>query len=233
MKVSVILATYKEKENIAKLISAILNAFRHEKNVCEIIVVDDNSPDGTAEAVRKAYGRNKKVRLIVRKDEKGLGTAVRRGVEESKGDAIVFMDSDFSHDPNQIPEMARLVDKHGIVSGSRYEKGGGIETSFYRKMATKMMKLYMNVILRLNIKDYTNGFFIVKRSVLEKLDYERIFYGYGDYYFRLYYYASKKGIKIKEIPTHYKFREEGVSKTNIIKHGWQYITSALKLRLGI
>lgn len=232
MKTSVILATYKERDNIVKLIDAILKSFKKRKMEVEAIVVDDNSPDGTAEAVRKAYGKNKRVKLIVRKDEKGLGTAVGRGVKEATGEVIVFMDTDFSHDPSQIPSMVKLTDKYEIVSGSRYEKGGGLETKGYRKIAANIMRIYISLVLQLRIKDYTNGFFAMRKSVLDKLNHNKIFYGYGDYYFRLYYYASKEGAKIKEVPAFYKFRKEGVSKTNIIKHGWQYIISAIKLRLG-
>ncbi len=233
MKVSIVLATYKEKDNIVKLINKILDACKKDKIDCEVIVVDDNSPDGTAEIVRKVFGENKNVKLILRTDEKGLGTAVGRGVKESKGDILVLMDSDFSHDPNDIPKMARLTRYYDIVNGSRHMKGGYIKTTWFRKLATTLLRLYMSMVLQLNITDYTNGYIVIRKNVVDKLDSNKIFYGYGDYYFRLFYYATKKvGAKIKEVPVIYKFREAGESKTNFIKHGWQYATSALKLRLG-
>ena len=230
MKASVVLATYKERGNIVKLIKTIFSEFKKNKMNCEVVVVDDNSPDGTADAVRKFFKKNKNVKLIVRKNERGLGTAVGRGIKESKGDVIVLMDSDFSHDPKQIPHMAKLTDKYEIVSGSRYEKGGGLNTKFYRKLAASIMRIYITLLLQMKIKDYTNGFIAIRKSVLNKLDHSKIFYGYGDYYFRLYYFASKKGARIKEVPAYYKFREKGQSKTNILKHGMQYALAAIKLR---
>lgn len=230
---SIILATYNEKENIVSLINTIIKECENNKVNIEIIVVDDNSPDGTAKTVKKAFGKNKGIKLIVRKDEKGLGTAVGRGVKESKGEVVVFMDADFSHDPKDISNLIKLTNNFDIVNGSRYIRGGGIQTHWNRKLATNLMRIYMSTVLQLNITDYTNGYFAVRKSVLNKLSNEKIFYGYGDYYFRFFYYAKKQGAKIKEIPVFYKFREHGQSKTNHINHGWQYIKEALKLRLGM
>ncbi len=232
MKVSVVLGTYKEKENIVKLIRVILETCKKDSLPCEVIVVDDNSPDGTADVVRKSFGKNKNVKLIVRTNERGLGTAVGRGVEAATGDVVVFMDSDFSHDPKLIPEMVRWTEKYEVVNGSRYLKGGGLETKGYRKLVAKIAKLCMTVILGLHITDYTNGYIVIRRSVLDRLDRKDIFYGYGDYYFRLFYRAVEQGARIKEVPSYYKFREGGESKTRIIKHGWQYLREALKLRFG-
>ena len=230
IKTSVILATYNEKENINKLISAILNIFKKNNLECNIVVVDDNSPDKTADIVRKKYRRNKKIKIIVRKNEKGLATAIKRGIEESDGEILVFMDTDFSHDPGLIPKMIRLTKNYEVVSGSRYIKGGGIETKSYRKIATTIMEIYIRIILGTNIKDFTNGFVAVRRDLLDNLNLEEIFYGYGDYCIRLFYYALKRKAKILEIPAFYKFRKEGGSKTNILSHGLQYALEVLKLR---
>ena len=213
-----------------------MNNCKKNKISCEIIVVDDNSPDGTADAVKKAYGKNKQVKLIVRINEKGLGTAVGRGVKESRGDVIVFMDTAFSHDPKDISKLINGTEKYDIVSGSRHMKGGGMQSSVHRKFASLAGrfagKLYLDMMLKVRLTDYTNGYFAVRRSVLKKLNNEKIFYGYGDYYFRLFYYANKQGAYIKEIPVFYKFREHGESKTNFISHGWQYIKAGLNLRFG-
>ncbi len=237
MKVSVILATYKEKDNIVKLVNSLLKVLKKSKLTPEIIIVDDNSPDGTAQAVRKAYGKNKNVKLIVRKNEKGLGTAVGRGVKEATGDVVVFMDSDFSHAPEEIPKMVKLTKDYDIVNGSRHLKGGGMRSTGFRKFASKAARLagtlYIGFILGVRLTDYTNGYFVVKKSLLDKLTIEKIFYGYGDYYFRLFYHAKKKGATIKEIPVFYKFREEGESKTNFLKHGLQYAIAGFKLRFSL
>lgn len=236
MKASIILATYNEKGNIIKLIRDILDNCKREQINCEIIIVDDNSPDGTAAAVKKSFRTDKRVKLILRKNERGLGTAVGRGVREASGDVLVFMDADFSHDPEDIPKLVKLTKDHDIVNGSRHIKGGGMESTPFRKFASlagkSSGKLYMGLILGLNITDYTNGFFAARKSVIDKLNSDKIFYGYGDYYFRLFYHAKNNGSTIKEIPVFYKFREEGESKTNFLKHGFQYMKEGLKLRFG-
>lgn len=237
MKVSIILATYKEKENISKLIGEILKILKKDKLDCEIIVIDDNSPDETAAEVRKHFAKNRKVKLIVRKNEKGLGTAMGRGVKESKGDVVVFMDTDFSHDPADIPKMIKLIKIYDIVNGSRHMKGGDMKSTRYRKLASIAARFagsfYIGLILGVRLTDYTNGFFVVKKDLIDKLDHKKIFYGYGDYSFRLFYHASKKGAKIKEIPVMYKFRKKGESKTNFFKHGIQYAIEGLKLRFSL
>lgn len=234
LNASIILATYNEKENIVKLIKELLKICKDNKLNTEIIVVDDNSPDGTAQAVKKAFLRNKKVKLIVRKNERGLGTAVGTSVKKATGNVILFMDADFSHDPKDAPRLIKLTKDYDIVSGSRHMKGGGMKSTPYRKFASlagKLAgKLYIGLILGLNITDYTNGYFAIRKSILDKLDPKKIFYGYGDYYFRLFYYAIKKGAQIKEIPVFYKLRESGESKTNFLNHGMQYIVAGLKLR---
>lgn len=230
MKTSIILATYNEKENIVRLIKVILETCRKDKLDCEVIVVDDNSPDGTSRVVRKVFSKNKKVKLIVRKNERGLGTALGKGAEEAKGNVLVFMDSDFSHDPADIPRLVKLTKDYDIVNGSRHMRGGDIRTTWFRKLSTELLKIYMSTLLRFNITDYTNGFTAIRKSFLNELSYKKIFYGYGDYSFRLFYHAKKNGAKIKEIPVFYKFREEGKSKTNFLKHGIQYALAGLKLR---
>jgi dolichol-phosphate mannosyltransferase len=231
MRTSVVLATYKEKENLVRLIKAIFNAFKKNDLACDIVVVDDNSPDGTADSVRKAFGSDSRVKVIVRTEEKGLATAIRRGIDESEGDVLVFMDTDFSHDPNLIPKMVKLTKGYDIVSGSRYVQGGGIQSKWYRTLTTTAMEMYIRIMLGLKVKDYTNGFLAVRRSLLNKLNLDKIFYGYGDYCIRLFYHSLKKGAHILEIPAVYKFREEGVSKTNVLKHGIQYGLEVLKLKI--
>lgn len=233
MKASIILATYKEKENITKLIKALLEACKKAKITPEIIVVDDNSPDGTAKAVEKEYSKNKKVKIIVRKNERGLATAIRRGIEESKEDILVFMDTDFSHNPNLVPKLIKLTKDKDIVSGSRYVKGGDLQTDLHRNIITILEQLYVRFMIGYNITDYTLGFLAIRKSLLNKLNLDKIFYGYGDYCIRLFHYTSKKkNTKILEIPATYKIREEGESKTNIIKHSFQYFFEVLKLRFN-
>ena len=203
MKASVVLATYNESGNILNLIEEILNNISKTKFTPEVIVVDDNSPDGTAEKAKKIFQKDERVKIIVRKDERGLGSAAGRGFKESTGDDVIFMDADYSNPPKEIPGLLKFCDNHDLVSGSRHIEGGELKTSFFRKFAAKSMKIFMGSVLSLDMTDYTNGFFAVKKEALNKLDFDRIFYGYGDYYFRLYYLASLQGAKLNEVPSTY------------------------------
>jgi dolichol-phosphate mannosyltransferase len=232
MKASIILATYKEKENIVSLIKALFDACKKEKIQCEIIVVDDNSPDHTADAVKKEYGKNKRVKLIVRKNERGLATAILRGIRESKHDTVVFMDTDFSHDPKLVPKLIKLTKKYDIASGSRYVKDGKLKTDFHRTVITFLEQFYVRFMIGSSITDYTLGFLAIKKSLLNNLDLDKIFYGYGDYCIRLFHHAKKSNAQILEIPAIYKNREQGESKTKVIKHSIQYFFEVLKLRFS-
>lgn len=233
MKASIVLATYNERNNVVRLIKSLMKECSANKIDCEIIVVDDNSPDGTADVVRKEFSKNKNVKLIVRKNERGLGSAAGRGASEASGEIVVFMDCDFSHNPKDVPRLIKLTRDYEIVNGSRHMKGGGIESTPIRKLASLAGKLagrlYIGLILGIYITDYTNGFFAVRKEILDKLDYSKIFYGYGDYYFRLFYYAVRRGAEIKEVPVFYKFREDGESKTNFLKHGFGYALAGFRL----
>lgn len=230
LKASVVLATYNERGNVVPLISAIIKNLSENKLDYEIVIVDDSSPDGTSEAVRKAYSKNKKVRLITRQ-ERGLATALRRGVEESKGDVILMMDTDFSHSPEQVSELVRLADKVGASNGSRFTKGGRFIAQLYRQLGTYFIQLFARIILWVPITDFTNGFVAVKAEHFRKLNLGKIFFGYGDYCIRLFYYLHSTGVRVAEIPSTYKPRVSGKSKTNEIRTALSYILKIIKLRL--
>ncbi|MBI2549567.1 glycosyltransferase [Candidatus Woesearchaeota archaeon] len=231
LKASVVLATYNERENIVPLISAIIKNLSKNKLDYDIVVVDDSSPDGTSEAVRKAYSKNKKVRLIIRQ-ERGLATALRRGVEESKGDVILMMDTDFSHSPEQVSELVRLADDAGASNGSRFVRGGRFIAQLYRQLGTYLIQLFARIILWVPVTDFTNGFVAVKAEHFRKLNLNKVFFGYGDYCIRLFYYLHSTGVRIAEIPSTYKPRVSGKSKTNEIVTALSYILKVIRLRFG-
>jgi dolichol-phosphate mannosyltransferase len=104
MKTSIVLPTYNEKENIIELIGAIFKALAGQTDY-EVVVVDDNSPDGTATAVTDHFANDSRVKLFVRTEERGLATAIRHGAEHASGNILVFMDTDFNHDPAILPQM--------------------------------------------------------------------------------------------------------------------------------
>ena len=233
--ISIILPTFNEKDNIVLLINSISRVF-HEigNNNYEIVIVDDNSPDGTSEIVSQYNNKDKKVKLIIRKVEKGLGTAIKTGIENSIGDYILIMDSDLSHPPVFIKEIIRAMRESDLdaVIASRYIKGGSVAASKYKYILSKAMNLMLMIMLNIKIRDLTGGFFIIKKSLLEKVDLEKVFIGYGDYFYRLFYELKKEKYSFKEIPFHYEKRKAGTSKTNTFKMGIDYIKTMFLLRLG-
>ncbi len=235
--VSIILPTYNERDNICDLIAAIDQALTPSGLAWEVLVVDDSSPDGTAAAVRERYvldgkGAAGPVKLHVRSSDKGLAKAIRYGLEQAAGRTLVVMDTDFNHDPALIPQMVDLLRYYELVIGSRFVMRGGMEdTARYR------MSLLYNVFIRLlfhtQIQDNLSGFFAVRRETLFQLQpkFDRIFYGYGDYFIRLLLLAWRSDWKILEVPVFYILRRHGESKTGFWDVFRDYTLAVLKLRL--
>src|SRR3989338_4604544 len=154
--VSVVLPTYNEKDNIGELIRQIYHYTG--KDLFEVIVVDDDSPDGTWKVVKRLQGKFRNLRLIVRKGPKGLPSAIWRGIKESKGDILLWMDCDFSHPPQYIPKMLGYIKDYDIICSSRYVGIGKDGRSFMRILASKVVNLLANIVLGLKVKDLTSGF---------------------------------------------------------------------------
>ena len=230
MKISIILPTYNEKENIIKLVNELLENNKNREPAIEIVIVDDNSPDMTYYICQKNYKNFNNIKVILRNNMKGLAYSIREGIEHATGDYLIVMDTDFTHDPKLTSKMLDQIQYYDIVSGSRYVDGGGMEDWLHGELS-----YYYNVLLKLvlktSINDNLGGFFCVKKEFLEKLPYDQIFFGYGDYFFRLLFYSKKLNAKISEIPAIYKKRTHGKSKSNFISMLFKYFFSALKLRL--
>jgi len=226
MKISIILPTYKEKDNITKLIKEIDKEFSKAKLTSEIIVVDDSSPDGTADAVKSLNKKN--VKLIVRK-EKGLPGAIRRGLDEASGDLIAALDTDLSHPPAQLRKMAELAAaKSCLINASRWKRGGKMLSSKTSVVSSKIINKVIKFFLKLPYTDYTGGFFVMDGNFYRKLakqEKDFIFNksNYGEYFVKFLAILHKKGIEIVEIPFTYVNRKHGQSKTSILKHGKLYL----------
>ncbi|MBI3456863.1 MAG: glycosyltransferase [Candidatus Rokubacteria bacterium] len=229
--VSVILPTYNERDGIAELVGEILAIARAAHLDVEVVVVDDDSPDGTAAHLEAVFRTEPAVRVRVRHGERGLATAVRRGLAEARGDLAVVMDSDGNHDPALLPLMARCAEEFDVVIGSRYVLGGGMLTSAFRYWASYAFNLLIRIVLGLRIHDNLSGYLAFRRSLLERLDPDRIFYGYGDYAIRLLHQVVRRGGRVLEIPTVYRFRKGGESKTRFLAYFWTYLGSVFRLRL--
>ena len=233
MKISVILPTYNEAGNIGALIKATASLI---KTRIEFIVIDDDSPDGTADEVKKLIAKKLPVKLVVRKKVHGLASAILTGIRLAAGDIVVLMDTDFNHRPEDISRLVKpIVTKQAdLVIGSRYIPGGGMhgtEASRLQYWLSRWGNYFVNRIwLGLPVHESLSGFLAVKRSVLNKLPLESIFKGYGEYCIRLLYYCYRQKFLVKEVPVMYGLRKYGVSKSSLKRMIYFYFKTALELR---
>ena len=231
MKTYVMIPTYNEKENIANLISHILNL--KIKNM-HIVVSDDNSPDGTWRIVQKISKKKKNVHLLLRKKNKGRGSAGKDGFIyclKHGADIIVEMDADMSHDPKYIPSMINELKNTDLVLGSRRVKGGReIGRSSIRKLITFFANLYIRMILGLKVKDCNSGYRCFKRAVLEKIKTEKLESNGPAIVQEVLFKAHLRGFKIKEIPITFINRTKGKSKLGIKQMASGYFM-VLKLKI--
>jgi len=231
MKISVILPTYNESGHIVELIEQMreqLSKLKPRRGY-EILVVDDNSPDGTSELVKAAFENVDSTRVIQR-EERGFATAVLRGLKEATGDILIVMDADFNHNPRDIPLLVRYLHDFDIVVGSRFVPGGGMESKG-RYALTFSLNALIGMVLGTPLLDRSSGFFSIKKKNLGRFDFDKIFYGYGDYFLRFLHYADKMNLRILEIPTFYPQRASGKSKTQVIPVVGRFLVSMLKLKI--
>lgn len=236
MKKLVIIPTYNERENIQKIISAI---FSLEQNF-DILVVDDSSPDGTANIVKELQQKfSNQLYLNIREKKDGLGKAYLHGFHwalEHKYDYIFEMDADFSHNPNDLPELLEACQKADMSIGSRYCKGVNVVNwPMSRVLLSFFASKYVRFILGIPIHDTTAGFVCFSRKALENINLEKVkLKGYG-FQIEMKYRAYKKGLKITEIPIIFTDRTQGESKMNggIIKEAiWGVINLKIKSIFG-
>jgi len=228
--VSVILPTFNEKEAIvphAEHVSRVLTnaGYKHE-----VLVVDDDSPDGTAEVVREAGKKNKNIKIMVRKSNHGLGLSIGDGMRAAKGTIVVGMDADGNHDPEDLPNMLNnLKGDVKLVIASRFKGDGGMKG--WRMLPTFLFNAMFR-LFGLPIWDNTSGYYAIHKTDLERLGLKKIYYGYGDYHLRLVFYAAKAGYKMIEVPTTYQARLGGASKSKLLKMAVEYTKEAFRLRFG-
>jgi dolichol-phosphate mannosyltransferase len=232
MKTSVILPTYNERENIIELIEALHQILGPEDFAYELIVVDDNSPDGTADAVRETYGDDPCVTLYVRTEGKGLATAIRYGIERASGEVVVCMDTDFNHDPAMIPQMVAFLAYYDLIIGSRFVMRGGMEDRF-RHYASLIYNLGIRFMFRTPVHENLSGFFAMNRGKLLSMDLDAIFYGFGDYFIRLIMVAWGRGYNMLEVPVFYRLRLHGHSKNQFISTFIEYTRALVSLRIKL
>jgi dolichol-phosphate mannosyltransferase len=228
--VSIILATYNESENIRDMVSAIL---ANVPDPVEIIVVDDDSPDQTWK-IASDLG-NQRVKVIRRVRTRGLASAINRGIIESRGEFIGWMDADLCHPPALLPLMLETLDRCDVVIGSRYVAGGKDDRDPSRVLTSRFINRFASLVLRQGIQDYDSGFILMHRNVLDYVSLTPS--GYGAYFIEFIYACCRKGLKVVEIPYIFTERVRGVSKSNsnLFQFGFAglgYITRILKTRFS-
>ena len=212
---AIIIPTYKEKENIEKILRAVM-ALEGEYHV---LVIEDNSPDGTADIVRKMMKEFEgRIFMIERSGKLGLGTAYLTGFKwclEHNYDYIFEMDADFSHNPNDVPRLYEACAEGGadLAIGSRYCNGiSVINWPIGRVIMSYYASVYVRTILRMKVFDCTAGFKCYTRKVLETIDLDKVkMKGYG-FQIEMKYTTHRLGFKIKEVPIIFEDRKEGTSK---------------------
>ncbi len=211
----VIIPTYNESENIIKVLDEIF-----ELNIenLSVLVVDDNSPDGTAEMVRDFQKNNSNLYLIQRSGKLGLGTAYITGFKyalENSYDYIFEMDADSSHDPGEIPNMLEEIKNADLVIGSRYTKGVNVINWPLRRLFLSVMaSKYTRIITGLPIDDCTGGYKCFRRKVLEAIPLDEVKSNGYSFQIEINFKAWKRNFRIKEIPIIFYDRTVGKSKMN-------------------
>jgi dolichol-phosphate mannosyltransferase len=227
----VILPTYNEAENVLPLAREIQDA--HPS--LEILVVDDDSPDGTGDIVAQAQASQPRLHLLRRAGKQGLGTAYLAGFRyglEQDFDFIFTMDGDRSHNPKYLPAMLAQLEDHDMVIGSRYVPGGGIENwPIHRRILSAFANSYTRFLLRITVRDCTSGYRGYRREVLETVDPHGVRSSGYSFLYEMAWRVSKTGHAIGEIPIVFEQRIAGDSKidsSEIYFAAWRVLMTALR-----
>jgi dolichol-phosphate mannosyltransferase len=222
LKIIIILPTYNERENILPLLKALQNQFQRIPHDMTILVVDDNSPDGTADAVRAERANAQNLFLITGKKE-GLGAAYLRGMNHAidvlKADAVMEMDADFSHKPEDVPRLIAALDEGAdFVIGSRYVPGGKIpdDWSFFRRMNSKWGNVFARYVAGMStVRDCTAGFRAIRAAIIRRIDLDALkVRGYA-FQISLLHEAILNHAVIREIPVEFIDRKRGQTKLGL------------------
>lgn len=230
-RVLVVLPTYNEADNVLELSSLVLA----QDQCIEVLVVDDNSPDGTGQLVAEAGSAEPRLHLLQRPGKLGLGTAYLAGFRyglDKDFDRIFTMDCDFSHNPKYLPAMLAAMDSHDVVVGSRYVPGGGIENwPWHRRLLSKFANFYARSLLRLELNDCTAGYRGYSREVLETVDPFGIRSSGYSFLEEMAWRVTRCGFSIGEIPIVFEQRKAGASKiesSEIYLAAWYVLATALR-----
>jgi dolichol-phosphate mannosyltransferase len=226
----VVIPTYNEADNVSTLIPQILALAPSY----EVLIVDDNSPDGTAQLVRSMQKKIRRVHLIERDKKMGLGTAYVAGFKYALAhgyDFVFEMDADYSHDPKELPNLLKRAEQCDLVIGSRYISGVNVVNWPMRRLILSYMaNLYTRVITGMPVRDATAGFKCYRRRVLESIDLDRIHSNGYAFQIETNFLAWSRGFRVCEMPIVFVDRRAGTSKMskNIV---WEAAWLVWKLKI--
>lgn len=208
----IVIPTYNESENIVRLVTEILAL----PVGAHVVVVDDNSPDGTGALLDELAGREPRLHVVHRPAKLGLGTAHIAGIRRAQSlglDPIGTMDADFSHHPRYIPDLIRGLEHNDVMIGSRYVPGGGTQDfGLHRRMLSRTANTFARTMLGLTASDCTAGFRLYRRGTLSSIDLDAIFSNGYSFLIEILFLVQQAGWKVGESPILFEDRREGVSK---------------------
>ena len=214
-RVIVVIPTYNEAENLPLLVPRVLE----QDPRITILVVDDNSPDGTGKLADELASSSGRVQVLHRAEKQGLGAAYRAGMRRALdlgADVVVQMDADFSHPPETLPELLREIESHDVVLGSRYLHGiTVVNWPIERILISYFGNWYARKVTGLRISDTTGGFRCMRRELLEQIPFERIRADGYSFQIEMNYRFQSRGARVKEIPFFFLDRRRGTSKLTL------------------
>ncbi len=229
-KVLIIIPTYNERENIVLIIPEIKNVLPQ----CHILVVDDSSPDGTADCVKALSKDDPTIQLLQRAKKEGLGKAYISGFKwalQRDYELVFEMDADFSHNPRYLPDFITAAKDNDLIIGSRYVSGVNVVNwPMTRLLLSYFANLFARILTGIPVKDCTGGYKCFRRNILESMNFDRIASSGYSFQIELNFFAWKKGFRLKEIPIIFTDRQRGASKmsTKIVREAL-FLTWKLRL----
>jgi len=227
MRLGIVIPTYNEKENIQKLIPHIEKVLKKNNLLAEIIIIDDNSPDGTGKKAEELNNIYKNIKVINRKNKEGVGSARRLGFSEASKEIILSMEGDNTHNPDYIPNFIKEIEQGAdLVIGSRYLKDSKIiNWPLKRRIISKIANFIARFFAGTKITDVTNGYRAFRKSMYSKITVDSTGYPFN---MEFACEAASRGFSVKEIPIRFANRKSGKSKLNVLKELYTFIYVAFK-----
>jgi len=217
VNIAIVIPTYNEKETLPSLIEKIFDKIRPLVEELHVIIVDDSSPDGTADIARNLGEKFQKISVIQRPKKMGLGAAYKDGftyvLQKLESDLVVQMDADHSHDPSELANMIEKIVDYDFIIASRHVTGSSVTGwGFSRKVTHSIAGAIAKVSANIDIEDCTSGFRMFKRSALEKIEFDKIEANGFAFQIEVLYQLKQKGFRGLEVPTTFVNRTKGESK---------------------